>query len=149
MLDNWLYDTTRIKQPYRIYVVVSQAGSPEILAYFTFAPDLQDVFSETSKFTAIMLNLLAVDSRWQRQGIGKWILLQIVAYIIQRAEIYEFDYLLVEPIDEEATSYYKHLNIGFVPLPSGRLALSIETMRQAVRSVKQEYPLWFENQKDL
>lgn len=130
LLDDALHDPAYLQGCGRTYVV-SQPKSTEILAYFTLLPDPQEVFSTTGEFTAIQLNILAVDQRYQQQGIGRWILSQLIHFIVQQADTYEIDYLLVDPLNDKAEAYYLALNIGFVRLQSGKLVLLTETMRQA------------------
>lgn len=99
----------------------------------------------TGEFTAIQLNILAVDERYQKQGIGRWILSQLIRYIVHQADTYEIDYLLIDPLDEKASGYYLALNLGFVRLQSGKLVLLTETMRQALESVNDDITRWFEH----
>ena len=93
---------------------------------------------QATKFTAVLLNLFAVDTRYQKQGIGKQILFELMVSIVRAAETHQLDYLLVLPLDQEAADYYKHLNLGFVPLDDGSLILPVEVMRQALRSALQD-----------
>ena len=116
LLDTALHDGEHLQGFGKTYVVVSNPGDAHILACLTLLPALQEVFSTSAQFTAILLNILAVDYRYQRRGIGKWILSQLIRHIVQLAETYKFDYLLVEPLDNEANNYYEHLNLGFVRL---------------------------------
>ena len=136
-LDAILHDPTQLHEYGKTYVVVSKPGSRKILACFTLLPDPQDIVAEDEiavEFTAVLLNLLAVDHHYQRRGIGKWILSQLMRDMVQVSESHPLDYLLVEPLDEEARGYYQHLDMGFVTLSDGKLVLSVETMRQAVKS---------------
>src|SRR5215472_4461952 len=79
-LDDLLLDSARLEGTGNTYVVVSRPNSRKILAYFILLPDPQDILAEDEiavQFTAVLLNVLAVDSRHQRKGLGKWILAQI------------------------------------------------------------------------
>jgi GNAT superfamily N-acetyltransferase len=147
LLDDALHDPVYLQGCGRTYVVVSDPKSSEILAYFTLLPDPQEVFSASAEYTAIQLNILAVDQRYQKQGIGSWILSQLIHYIVHQADTYQIDYLLIDPLDEKASQYYLALNIGFVRLQSGKLVLSIETMRQAADIATDDSSKWFENNK--
>lgn len=143
ILDELLHAPDRLEGCGRTYVVVSERSGNDILACFTLLPDPQDILAEDEvavEFNAVLLNILAVNGHCQKQGIGRWILLQLMLNMVQIAETHPLDYLLVEPLDDEALSYYQHINLGFEALgDSGRLALSLETMRQAVAGLPYEY----------
>ena len=71
----------------------------------------------------------------ERKGIGKWVLTEIIRQILQVAETHPLDYLFLEALDEDAKNYYMSLNMGFVELKSGYLALYVDTMRQATHDL--------------
>lgn len=133
-IDEILHDALRLEGCGTTYVVVAQAHSEEVIACFTLLPDVMPG-KFVPGFTATLLNILAVDYRYQNQGIGKWILSQLIANIIETAESYGLDYLLVEPIDTASKDYYLHTNFGFVALEDGKVVLSVETMRQALGDI--------------
>ena len=143
-LDNILHHPVLLQGCGRTFVVVPHANSPEILACFTLNPRPKEVFS-TEKYTYVQLNILAVDRRFQKQGIGRWILAQLFQYMVHRAETEKLDYLLVDPLNDEIREYYLALEIGFVQLPWGELILLVETMRQAVAAINYNTSPWFES----
>jgi len=145
LLDAALHDPIYLQGCGRTYVLVSHPQSPKILACFTLLPDPQELFSSHGKFTAVQLNILAVDQHHQKKGIGRWILSQLMRYIVHLADSYQIDYLLVDPLDERASEYYLALNIGFVRLQSGKLVLPTETMRQALEISAYNSAPWFED----
>jgi GNAT superfamily N-acetyltransferase len=131
-IDDVLHDPDHLANYGKTYVVVSHPGDDQILACFTLLPDLQEVFFPSGGYIAVLLNILAVDTRYQRKGIGKWILSQLISDIVDLATDEIAPYLLIEPIDDEASAYYQHLDLGFVRLSDGKLVLAHETMRNAV-----------------
>jgi predicted N-acetyltransferase YhbS len=140
-LDDLLHNSEHLNSYGKTYIVVLQPGDSEIIACFTLLPSPLDIMAgdeQATKFTAVLLNLLAVDYRYQKQGIGKRVIFELMVNIVQTAETHPLDYLLVLPLDEEAAGYYKHLNLGFVSLADGSLILPVEVMRQALRSVLEE-----------
>ncbi len=78
---------------------------------------------------ATLLRRLAVDKRFQRQGIGRDLLVDALL------RSYEISYLIgsyaviVDPIDEAAESFYA--KYGFIKLPgSGKMFLPMNTIKQ-------------------
>ena len=139
-IDDVLNDHDRLSAYGKTYVVVFHPGASEVLACFTLLPDLQEVVAPTGGFPAVLLNILAVDHKHQRKGIGKWILSQLILDIVNLATPEATPYLLIEPIDDEASAYYQYLDIGFVRLSDGKLVLPMDTMRQAVIAAREGVP---------
>ena len=110
---------------------------PAVLACCTLLPDIQSLLSEEGllpEYTAVLLNILAVDHRYQKQGIGKYILAWLIANMLRISAVTPLDYLLVEAFDEKARDYYLHINFGFVLLPDGKLILPIGNMRSLLNN---------------
>lgn len=81
--------------------------------------------------SAFRLGKLAVDSRFQGEGVGSWLLkmaLQRALDVSASVGIFAF---LVDEIDEKAKGFYLHL--GFIPMNAHPLTLylPLATIRQA------------------
>ncbi len=66
----------------------------------------------------ILLGMLGVDKRYQGIGLGRDLLLDAVKRSIEISSLIGAKALLVEPIDEHATSFYE--KYGFTKLGSGK-----------------------------
>jgi GNAT superfamily N-acetyltransferase len=79
----------------------------------------------------ILIGRLAVDSGFQRQGIGPWLLKDALARALAASQIVGARAVLVQAIDEAAIAFYA--KAGFIEFPSGTrtLFLPIETIREA------------------
>jgi GNAT superfamily N-acetyltransferase len=121
----------------KTYVVVSRTGSRRIIAYLSLLPEPQDIVKPhigTEPWTYVLLNALAVDLRYQRRGIGRWILSELIIELAEFSKTVTLDYLVIAPLDDEARAYYQHLGWQFDSLENGNLILSISAIRKAVGS---------------
>jgi len=64
----------------------------------------------------VLLARLAVDRRWQNQGVGKALLKDAMLRTLQAADIAGVRALAVHAKDDEARRFYEHFD--FVPSPS-------------------------------
>lgn len=71
----------------------------------------------------MLLARLAVDRRWQKQGVGKALLRDAMLRTLQAADIAGIRALAVHAKDEEAKRFYEHF--GFVPSPSDPMHLFV------------------------
>lgn len=71
----------------------------------------------------MLLARLAVDKRWQGQGVGKGLLKDAVQRTLQAAGIAGIRALAVHAKDEKARAFYEHFN--FVPSPTDPFHLFI------------------------
>ncbi len=128
---------TRTESFGRTYVAVANNEFREIIGYFTVSPDPielrtdEDIYEDTH---IIRLERLAVDIRYQGQGIGKWILTYLINEIVllEKETNYKVDALELQALNQKAENWYLGLEFGFIDLipGRGRLILYIETMRQ-------------------
>jgi len=125
------------------YVLIQQRGSTSILGYYTlssFGVDLgelpPDVVKKLPRYPLIpatLLGRLAVDRRYQGQGIGEFLLMDA----LYRAKAHSAEIaaaaVVVDAIDAGAAQFYKHF--GFVPFPSitSRLFLPMKAVAQLFR----------------
>jgi GNAT superfamily N-acetyltransferase len=116
-----------------------KSDTRRVLACFTLLPGLQEIGTADAGagvFTAILLNVLAVDQQVQGQGIGRWILSQLMLSLVRIAETRRLEYLLIDPLDDDARAYYQHLDLGFISWGvTGKLVLPVETMRRAISDI--------------
>ena len=71
----------------------------------------------------MLLARLAVDRRWQRQGVGKALLRDAMQRTIQAADIAGIRALAVHAKDEQARSFYQKFD--FIPSPSDPMHLFV------------------------
>ena len=71
----------------------------------------------------MLLARLAIDLRWQKQGIGAGLLKDAMQRTLQAAEIGGIRSLMVHAKDENARRFYEHFD--FIPSPSDPLHLFI------------------------
>ena len=71
----------------------------------------------------MLLARLAVDRRWQGQGVGKALLRDAMQRTLQAADIAGIHAFAVHAKDEEARRFYEHFN--FVPSPTDSMHLFV------------------------
>lgn len=71
----------------------------------------------------VLLTRLAVDRRWQHQGVGKALLKDAILRTLQAADIAGVRALAVHAKDDEAKRFYE--NFDFVPSPSDPMHLFV------------------------
>ena len=71
----------------------------------------------------VLLARLAVDRRWQKQGVGKALLKDAMLRTLQAADIAGVRALAVHAKDDEARRFYEHFD--FVPSPSDSMHLFV------------------------
>jgi GNAT superfamily N-acetyltransferase len=108
------------------FVLTPKRGDTSILGYYTlssFGIDAGDLPPDTVKklpryplIPATLLGRLAVDLRYQGQGIGEFLLMDG----LHRALVQSFEIaaaaVVVDAIDADASKFYRHF--GFVAFPS-------------------------------
>ena len=127
------------------YVVVPEAGSPEIIAYYMVSPDPLMVVEiepdEEVEVNWVWLRAMAVASRYQRQGIGTRILGRLIRQTLDAANRHpSIEALALRALDEEAKKWYLERDLGFresYPPKSLTLDLPVATMRQLLRPISE------------
>lgn len=77
----------------------------------------------------ILLGRLAVDSRFQGQGIGQMILIDALKRSFELSKTIGSFAVVVDPIDQEAERFYD--KYGFIKLPdSGKMFMPMKTISQ-------------------
>ena len=125
------------------FVLAAGPGSVSILGYYTlssYGVDAGELPAAVAKrlpryplIPATLLGRLAVDRRYQKQGIGEFLLLDALhRALVQSVEIAAAA-VVVDAIDAGAAEFYRHF--GFVPFPTiaGRLFLPMKALRSLFR----------------
>lgn len=81
---------------------------------------------------AVLVGRLAIDQRFQGQGLGSALLVDAVRRAM-RSEI-GMHFLLVDAIDEAAARFYRHLGLRDVPGDSRRLFVPLSVLARALES---------------
>lgn len=80
-----------------------------------------------SSIPATLLGRLAVDQRFQGQGIGEYLLIDALKRSLEVSGTIASFALIVDPLDNEAESFYSRY--GFIKLPdSGKMFLAMKTV---------------------
>lgn len=120
------------------FVLVPERGSTSILGYYTLssygidAGELPaDVARKLPRYPLIpstLLGRLAVDGRYQRKGIGEFLLMDALHRAWAQSAEVATAAVVVDAIDAGTVKFYRHF--GFVAFPSvaDRLFLSMKTV---------------------
>jgi GNAT superfamily N-acetyltransferase len=125
------------------FVLVPAYGDAAILGYYTLSSygiDVGELPAAVAKklpryplIPATLLGRLAVDRRYQGQGIGEFLLLDALYRVLRQSSEIASAAVVVDAIDAGAVKFYEHF--GFVAFPSiaGRLFLPMKTAASLVR----------------
>ena len=108
------------------FVVAPERGGTSILGYYTlssygvdigeFPADVAKTLPRYPLIPATLLGRLAVDRRYQGQGIGEFLLLDALRRALGQSAEIAAAAVVVEAIDGDAVKFYQHF--GFVAFPS-------------------------------
>ncbi len=142
LLDNYFHRQANqdIKRNLSACFVISDSETNLIKGYYTLSNHNipLDIIPEYlkkklpgsySSIPATLLGRLAVDTRYQKQGIGKLLLVDALkrSYISSKS-LGSFA-VVVDPLDKEAVNFYN--KYGFIKLPdSGKMFLPMKTINQ-------------------
>lgn len=121
------------------HVVVPAAGDPKILGYYTLVTRTVEsaILPEAKKLPrgpvgVVLLGRLAVSSDYQRQGLGKRMLLRAIRQTEVAAREIGIYALVLDALDEEARAWYLGLDFGFETLldDPNHLFLPVGTIRK-------------------
>ncbi len=136
-LDQWLslhaHQATR--QGTRTYLLV-EAGSDVLVGYFAIAPHTLTREEAPRRIgrgaprtiPAILLAKLALDRRFQGQGLGDELLIYALTKIVTAARAAGGKLVVVDAIDETAASFYRAHNFQPFPDDPRRLAMKLSTV---------------------
>lgn len=108
------------------YYALSNSSIPS-----EFIPDLirKKLPRSYDSIPTTLLGRLAIDNRFQGQGIGKFILIDALKRSYEISKTIGSFAVVVDPIDQEAENFYN--KYGFIKLPdSGKMFLPMKTISQ-------------------
>jgi ribosomal protein S18 acetylase RimI-like enzyme len=98
-------------------------GSPNVIGYYALqlgnesVSELPDANKDNylknyTAFPALNLSFLAVDSQFQRQGLGQYLLVDVLVRAAAIAEHAGYYALTLTSLDDDSTAFYKSLNFA-------------------------------------
>lgn len=140
-LDEWLSRHARhaTRQGTRTYVLVEEAART-VSGYFSVAPHLLERSEAPrrmgrgapSRIPAILLAKLAVDERWQHEGLGAELLVHALTTIVAAARTAGGRVVLVDAIDDRAAQFYRAHDFQPLPTRPDRLVMKLSTAAGAL-----------------
>ena len=142
MLDNYLRKQASqdIKRKLSVCFVLNDKENNLLKGYYTLANNSipQELVPSQFKrrfpksYTSIpatLLGRLAVDKRYQKQGIGKLLLIDALRRSYEISKSIGSFAVIVDPLDKEAEMFYEQY--GFIKLPdSGKMFLPMGTIKE-------------------
>ena len=140
MLDNYFYHQASQDIRRKLSICFVKLESLQIQGYYTlssnsisqeqiprdFAKRLPPAYSS---LPTILLGRLAVDKKYQGQGIGKLLLVDALKRCYLSSKTIGSFAVIVDPLDEEAERFYS--KYGFISIPdSGKMFLAMKTIQQ-------------------
>lgn len=141
MLDTYLHKQANqdIKRKLSACFVLNDVDENVLKGYYTLANNSIPQHFIPEKFKkklpnsyrsipTTLLGRLAIDHRYQRQGIGKLLLIDALRRSYKISESIGSFAVVVDPIDEDAERFYE--KYGFIKLPdSGKMFLPMNTIK--------------------
>lgn len=147
-LDRWLTTIARQAQgaeSARTYVVTQQ-GDMQVIGYFALAASgIQRATSaarvargqpDSHLIPALLIARLAVDQRFQGQGVGRSLLLDAVLRCSAAADAIGARVILVHAKDDAAAAWYRQFGFVFSPSDPYNLQLLMKDARATLRQVE-------------
>lgn len=136
-LDQWLHlhAAQATRQGTRTYLLV-EGDSGAVIGYFAIAPHIlardeaprQIGRGAPRAIPAILLAKLALDSRFQGQGLGDELLVYALTKIVTAARAAGGKLVVVDAIDETAASFYRTHSFQPSPADPLRLVMKLSTV---------------------
>jgi predicted GNAT family N-acyltransferase len=141
MLDNYLHKQANqdIKKKLSACFVLNDKKTDLLKGYYTLANnsisqklipnEYQKKLPNSYEFIpTTLLGRLAIDNRFQKQGIGKLLLIDALKRSCEISKSIGSFAVVVDPIDEDAERFYD--KYGFIKLPdSGKMFLPMNTIK--------------------
>lgn len=141
MLDNYLHKQANrdIKRKLSVCFVLNDKETNLIKGYYTLASNsihqglIPNEFqkklpSSYKSIPTILLGRLAIDNRFQKQGLGKLLLVDALKRSCEISRSLGSYAIVVDPIDKDAEKFYN--KYGFLKLPdSGKMFLPMNTIK--------------------
>lgn len=142
ILDTYLQKQANqdFKRKLSVCFVIPEKKTNKIKAYYTlsnnsipleFIPkQIQEKLPKSYKTIPVtLIGRLAVDNKFQKQGIGKLLLVDALKRSFEISKTIGSFAVVVDPIDQNAESFY--VKYGFIKLPdSGKMFLPMKTIYQ-------------------
>ena len=142
MLDTYIHKQANqdVKRKLSACFVVCETGTNLIKGYYTLSNSSipselvpSDIRKKLPKsyelISTTLLGRLAIDDKFQGQGIGKLILIDALKRSYEISKTLGSFAVIVDPIDQGAEKFYS--KYGFIKLPdSGKMFLSMKTIGQ-------------------
>ncbi len=142
MLDRYIQEQASqdAKRKFSACFVVNDVETNLLKGYYTLsnnsipielvANQIQKKLSRSYKsIPTTLLGRLAIDNKFQGQGIGKLILIDALKRSYEISKIIGSFAVIVDPIDQDAENFYD--KYGFIKLPdSGKMFLPMKTISQ-------------------
>lgn len=141
MLDNYLHKQANqdIKRKLSACFVLNDQETDLLKGYYTLANNslAQDLIptefqkklpNSYKSIPTTLLGRLAIDNRFQKQGVGKLLLIDALRQSYETSKSIGSFAVVVDPIDEDAERFYD--KYGFIKLPdSGKMFLPMNTIK--------------------
>lgn len=141
MLDNYLHKQANqdIKRKLSACFVLNDKETDLIKGYYTLANNsisqelIPDKFQKKlpnsyKSIPTTLLGRLAIDNRFQKQGLGKLLLVDALKRCYEISKSMGSFAVVVDPIDDDAERFYD--KFGFIKLPdSGKMFLPMNTIK--------------------
>ena len=142
LLDYYIHKQANqdVKRKLSACFVVSETETGLIKGYYTlsnssialeFIPDpiKRKLPKSYANIPSTLLGRLAIDNRFQGQGLGKFLLIDALKRSFETAKTIGSFAVIVDPIDPYAENFYS--KYGFLKLPdSGKMFLPMKTVNQ-------------------
>ena len=142
MLDNYLQKQASqdVKRKLSVCFVLNDKENNLLKGYYTLAsnsiprelvpPQFKRKFPKSyTSIPATLLGRLAVDKRYQKQGIGKLLLIDALRRSYEISKSIGSFAVIVDPLDRDAERFYEIY--GFIKLPdSGKMFLPMGTIKE-------------------
>lgn len=141
MLDNYLHKQASqdVKRKLAACFIVKDEKTNLVKGYYTLANNSisQKVIPEKIRkklpksylrIPTILLGRLAIDTHFQNEGLGKYILIDALKRSYEISKTLGSFAVVVDPLDEGAKQFYQ--KYGFIELPdSGKMFLAMKTIQ--------------------
>ncbi len=142
LLDNYFWRQVKqdVKRKLSVCFVITEKASNKIKGFYTLSSNsisnewIPDSFRKNlpksySSIPTILLGRLAIDKRFQGQGIGKILLIDSLKRCLETSDSIGAFAVIVDPLDDHAEQFYN--KFGFIKLPDSRkMFLPMKTIKE-------------------
>lgn len=126
-----------------VYVLEGEGGK-EIKGYYTlsaygvqsdtFPPEIQKHCPRYGIIPAYLLGRLAVDQRYQGQGLGQTLLVSALKHCVEHHQSIAAMVVVVDAINDDATRFYRHFNFQPFPETPDKLFITMKLLTKMFQS---------------